>query len=62
MKITVYSTGPTCLRCHMTKRALKEASLPFAEVDVRDDAKAASFVKNEPGPRRGARCCRRDLR
>lgn len=36
MNITVYTTGPTCHKCTLTKRVLTKAGLPFTEVDARE--------------------------
>lgn len=35
LTVTVYSTGPSCMRCTLTKKALAKEGVPFVEVDVR---------------------------
>ena len=33
--ITVYTTGPACMQCRLTKPALTTAGIGFEEIDVR---------------------------
>lgn len=35
--VTVYTTGPSCIRCKMTKNLLTQKGIPFEEIDVRDN-------------------------
>lgn len=42
--ITVYTTGPTCMQCTMTKRALTAAGVNYQEVNVRDDDNALAYI------------------
>ncbi len=44
-RVTVYSTGPSCIRCTMTCRCLRSAGIPFEVVDVT----ALQFVSDELG-------------
>lgn len=47
--VTVYSTGPTCMQCTMTKRALTAAGVEFEEVNVRENAAAMTYISDELG-------------
>jgi len=47
-KVTVYST-PTCPYCHMAKDFLKELKVPFKDIDVSKDQKAAEQMIDESG-------------
>ncbi|MBP2437868.1 glutaredoxin family protein [Microbacterium amylolyticum] len=47
--VTVYSTGPSCIRCTMTKRVLADKGIPFNEIDIRDDANAREYVTQDLG-------------
>ncbi|QNJ58286.1 NrdH-like glutaredoxin [Mycobacterium phage Ellie] len=44
--ITVYTTGPTCHKCTLTKRALTKGGVEFDEVrlDQADESVAAAFI------------------
>ena len=45
MAVTVYST-PTCSFCNAVKRYLKERQIPFRDIDVsRNDKAAADMVR-----------------
>jgi len=44
MNITVYSK-PLCVQCDATKRALNKAGLPYAVVDITEDAGALAQIK-----------------
>jgi glutaredoxin 3 len=48
MKITVYST-PTCPWCRVAKEFLKGKNIPFEEVDVSRDQKAAEAMVRKSG-------------
>lgn len=37
VKVTVYSTGPSCGQCFMTKKQLEAKGIPYIEVDVTQD-------------------------
>jgi glutaredoxin-like protein NrdH len=47
--ITVYTTGPACMQCRLTKTALTTAGLGFEEVDVRQCAEALDYIQDELG-------------
>lgn len=47
-KVTVYST-PTCVWCGKAKEFLKENSIPFSEVNVAADQKAAEYMIEKSG-------------
>ncbi|MEV4902860.1 glutaredoxin-like protein NrdH [Citricoccus sp. NPDC055426] len=47
--ITVYTTGPSCMQCTMTKRAMTKAALPFEEVNLRVSPAALEYVQDELG-------------
>lgn len=47
--ITVYTTGPACIRCTMTKNVLAQHGIEFAEVDIRENAAAREYVVEELG-------------
>lgn len=49
MTVTVYSTGPSCIRCTMTKRVLDQKGIEFAEVNIRDNDAAREYVVEELG-------------
>ena len=51
ISVTVYSTGPGCMRCTLTCRWLTVASIPFTVVDLTAEQNAAqrSFVTDELG-------------
>jgi glutaredoxin-like protein NrdH len=49
LTVTVYSTGPTCARCAMTKKALAKQGVPFVEHDVREDPEARAYITNDLG-------------
>lgn len=48
MAVTVYST-PTCSFCNAAKRYLKERSIPFRDIDISRDAKAAADMVRKTG-------------
>lgn len=47
--ITVYTTGPACMQCRLTKTALSAVGLGFEEIDVRQAPDALDFIQNELG-------------
>lgn len=49
VSVTVYSTGPTCIRCTMTCRCLQSAGIPFRVIDVTTEPIARQFVTEELG-------------
>ncbi len=49
LRVTVYTTGPSCIRCTMTCRCLRSAGIPFEVVDVTIDNAALEFVSDELG-------------
>ncbi|NYE18111.1 glutaredoxin family protein [Microbacterium immunditiarum] len=38
--VTVYSTGPGCVRCRLTLRKLDETGIPYRVVDLSEDSNA----------------------
>ena len=45
--VTIYTTGPSCMKCRQTKRALQKAGVPFVERDaeeIRDFATEKGYV------------------
>ena len=49
LTVTVYTTGPSCMRCTMTKRVLKDKGVTFVEVDIRDNPAAREYVVEDLG-------------
>ncbi|MDR7184626.1 glutaredoxin-like protein NrdH [Microbacterium trichothecenolyticum] len=47
--VTVYTTGPSCQRCKLTKDVLKSKGVPFIEVDIREHPAAREYVVDELG-------------
>lgn len=47
--ITVYTTGPSCGKCTMTKRMLTGKGIPFVEVNINDDPAAFAYVTEDLG-------------
>lgn len=47
--LRVYTTGPSCGKCEMTKRMLKAKGIPFIETNIREDAAAYEYVTAELG-------------
>lgn len=43
--VTVYSTGPTCQRCTLTKKHLTRLGVDFTEVRIDEDTDAAEALK-----------------
>ena len=49
LTVTVYSTGPGCMQCKMTYRALDQAGIGYTVVDVTDNPAAREYVMDELG-------------
>lgn len=49
LTITIYTTGPSCGRCIVTKRALTKAGIEYREVNIRDNDAARDYVTAELG-------------
>ncbi len=49
LTVTVYSTGPSCMRCTLTKKALAKEGVPFVEVDVRENPDARAYITEDLG-------------
>lgn len=47
--VTVYTTGPSCQRCTLTKNVLTRNGVPFMEIDIREQAAARQYVVEELG-------------
>jgi glutaredoxin-like protein NrdH len=47
--ITVYTTGPACMQCRLTKTALAAAGLCYQEIDVRRAPEALHYIQQELG-------------
>lgn len=47
--VVVYTTGPACIRCTMTKRVLEQKGVPFTEVDIRENSAARDYVVEDLG-------------
>ena len=48
-QITVYTTGPSCARCTLTKNVLTTKGIDFVEVNIRENEDARSYVVDELG-------------
>jgi glutaredoxin-like protein NrdH len=44
MGITVYTTGPACNKCNLTKSQLSKAGLAFTEVRIDEDPAAREML------------------
>lgn len=51
LTLTVYTTGPGCMRCTLTCRCLDAAGLPYRLIDLRDPAAgpAREFLTEDLG-------------
>jgi len=49
MSITIYSSGPTCIRCRLSIDVLDKAGVAFDVVDIRTDPQAHEYVTQELG-------------
>lgn len=47
--VCVYTTGPDCMRCVLTKRVLTEKGVRFLEVDIRSNDAAREYVVDDLG-------------
>jgi glutaredoxin-like protein NrdH len=47
--LTVYTTGPGCQCCKLTKALLARRGVPFTEVDIRQQSAARQYVVDELG-------------
>lgn len=47
--IVIYTTGPECMRCTMTKRLLTQNHVDFVEVDIRASPAAREYVVDDLG-------------
>lgn len=49
--VTVYSTGPHCMRCGLTRRRLDEAGILFTVIDLTrpENASHREFIPDELG-------------
>lgn len=47
--IRVYTTGPSCGKCQMTKRMLTSRGIPYIEINIREDDAAREYVTEELG-------------
>jgi len=48
-RITIYTTGPSCGKCHMTKLMLDAKGILYNEVNINEDPAAAEYVTAELG-------------
>jgi glutaredoxin-like protein NrdH len=49
--VVVYTTGPGCMQCAMTERAMRELGIPFTKRDLtmKENAAAREYVASELG-------------
>jgi glutaredoxin-like protein NrdH len=47
--ITVYTNGPSCMQCRLTKTVLTSAGLVYEEIDVRRAPEALDYIQQELG-------------
>lgn len=47
--ITVYTTGPTCMKCMLTIRTLEKKGIPYREVDITTHHQAREYVTEKLG-------------
>lgn len=48
-KLTVYTTGPSCGKCTMTKLMLDGKAVPYVEVDITENPAAYAYITDELG-------------
>ncbi|MGQ4533957.1 glutaredoxin family protein [Dermabacteraceae bacterium P13115] len=49
LSVTIYTTGPACIRCTMTKKHLDKAGISYKESDVRQDETAREYITKDLG-------------
>ncbi|WP_380162693.1 glutaredoxin family protein [Kineococcus sp. R86509] len=49
MNVTLYTTGPSCIRCRLSANLLKNSGVAFETVDIRTDPAAQRYVTEELG-------------
>ncbi|MGQ4495502.1 glutaredoxin domain-containing protein [Dermabacteraceae bacterium P13101] len=49
LSVTIYTTGPACIRCTMTKKRLDKAGISYKEIDVRQDETAREYIAKDLG-------------
>lgn len=47
--VVIYTTGPECMRCTITKRLLTQNGVAFIEVDIRTNPAAREYIVEELG-------------
>lgn len=47
--VTVYSTGPTCMRCRMTEQALTRAGISHKVIDIAENDAAREWITADLG-------------
>ncbi len=47
--ITLYTTGPACMQCIMTKKALDKAEINYKEISLRESPAALEYIQDELG-------------
>ena len=47
--LTVYTTGPQCGKCRMTKMMLDSKGVPYVEVNITENPDAREYVTEELG-------------
>lgn len=57
--LTVYTTGPQCGKCRMTKMMLDSKGVPYVEVNHHREPRSARVRHRGAGLHRGPRCRRR---
>lgn len=48
-KLTVYTTGPSCGKCTLTKLMLDGKGIPYVEVNITENPAAHEYVRVELG-------------
>lgn len=49
LTVTVYTTGPSCVRCKMTKSAMTKGGISWREVDITQEPDARDYITQELG-------------
>ena len=49
VSVTIYTTGPKCAQCTMTKRQFEKLGVPFREVNVINDDGAREYIMTDLG-------------